>query len=40
VHDLRGREDRRLCRLHLTLMQRMGLAVDRFGDADTPLDLA
>lgn len=40
VHDLRGREDRRLCRLHLAMMQRMGLAVDRFGDADTPLDLA
>ena len=40
VHDLRGQEDRRLCRLHLAMMQRMGLAVDRFGDADTPLDLA
>jgi hypothetical protein len=40
VHDLRGQEDRRLCRLHLAMMQRMGLAVGRFGDADTPLDLA
>ncbi|MFM8704703.1 MAG: DUF1552 domain-containing protein [Planctomycetia bacterium] len=40
VHDLRGQEDRRLCRLHLAMMQRIGLAVDRFGDADTPLDLA
>ena len=40
VHDLREEEDRRLCRLHLAMMQRMGLAVDRFGDADTPLDLA
>jgi len=40
VHDLRGQENRRLCRLHLALMQRMGLAVDRFGDADSPLDLA
>lgn len=39
VHDLRGAEDRRLCRLHLAMMQRMGLIVDRFGDADTPLDL-
>jgi hypothetical protein len=26
--------------LHLALMQRMGMAVDRFGDADLPLDLA
>jgi hypothetical protein len=40
VHDLRGQENRRLCRLHLAMMQRMGLAVDRFGDADAPLDLA
>jgi hypothetical protein len=40
VHDLRGQENRRLCRLHLALMQRMGLAVDRFGDADSPLDLS
>jgi hypothetical protein len=40
VHDLRGQENRRLCRLHLALMQRMGVAVDRFGDADSPLDLA
>lgn len=39
VHDLRSQEDRRLCRLHLAMMQRMGLAVDRFGDADAPLDL-
>jgi len=39
VHDLRGQENRRLCRLHLALMQRMGLAVDRFGDADAPLEL-
>jgi hypothetical protein len=40
VHDFRSQENRRLCRLHLALMQRMGLAVDRFGDADSPLDLA
>jgi len=40
LHDFRGREDRRLCRLYLALMQRMGLSVDRFGDADVPLDLA
>jgi hypothetical protein len=40
VHDRRGQENRRLCRLHLALMQRMGVAVDRFGDADSPLELA
>jgi hypothetical protein len=40
VHDLREAEDRRLCRLHLAAMQRMGMAVDRFGDATTPLELA
>jgi len=39
LHDFRGQQDRRLCRLHLAMMQRMGLEVDRFGDADTPLDL-
>jgi hypothetical protein len=40
VHDLREEENRRLCRLHLAMMQRMGLSVDRFGDAEAPLDLA
>jgi len=40
VHDLASQEDRRLCRLHLAMMQRMGMKVARFGDADTPLDLA
>ncbi len=34
-------ENRKLCRLHLALMERMGVATDRFGDADNPLpDLA
>jgi hypothetical protein len=40
VHDLREEENRRLCRLHLAMMQRMELSVDRFGDAEAPLDLA
>jgi len=40
VHDLASQEDRRLCRLHLAMMQRMGMKVARFGDADTPLELA
>ena len=39
VRDLRQQEDRRLCRLHLAAMQRMGMHVGRFGDADAALDL-
>ncbi len=30
-------ESRKLCRLHLALMERMGVPTDRFGDADNPL---
>jgi hypothetical protein len=33
----RGDENRKLCSLYLALMNRMDLAVDRFGDATTPL---
>lgn len=32
-------EDRRLCSLYLTLLHRMGLAADAFGDTTTPLDI-
>jgi hypothetical protein len=35
--DYSGAEDRRLCRLHLGLMDRMGVRMDRFGDADSAL---
>jgi hypothetical protein len=35
--DFTGREDRKLCRLHLALMDRMGIRLDQFGDADTPM---
>ena len=35
--DYSGAEDRRLCRLHLGLMERMGVRTDRFGDADSAL---
>ena len=34
------KEDRKLCRLHLALMDRMGLHMERFGDAEKALDLA
>ncbi len=32
-----GDENRRMCSLHLSLMDRMGVTLDRFGDATTPL---
>ena len=32
-----GNENRKLCSLYLSLMDRMGVKVDRFGDADTRL---
>jgi hypothetical protein len=35
LHD--GDDKRRLCSLYLSLMDRMGVPLDRFGDADTPL---
>ncbi|MEY2597751.1 MAG: hypothetical protein RLZZ142_10 [Verrucomicrobiota bacterium] len=41
VLDYQADPNRKLCRLHLALMQRMGLQIDRFGDADSALpDLA
>jgi hypothetical protein len=30
-------EERQLCRLHIALMDRMGVKVDRFGDAEKSL---
>ena len=33
----RGDENRKLCSLYLSLMDRMGVKLDRFGDADTRL---
>ncbi len=37
VLDYSTDSNRRLCRLHLALMDRMGVHMDRFGDADTAL---
>jgi hypothetical protein len=34
----KGDEHRKACSLHLTLMDRMGVTVDRFGDATTRLE--
>ena len=34
----RGDDDRKLCGLYLSLMNRMGVKADRFGDATAPLD--
>jgi hypothetical protein len=39
LHDLSGDANRRLCRLHLAMMDRMGVRVERFGDADQALDI-
>jgi Protein of unknown function (DUF1552) len=33
----KGDENRQACRLHLSLMERMGVKLDRFGDATAPL---
>jgi len=35
--DYSGDENRKLCRLHMALMERMGVRTDRFGDADLAL---
>jgi hypothetical protein len=34
-----AKEERKLCRLHLAMMERMGLRLERFGDADKALQL-
>jgi hypothetical protein len=36
-HDLSADPNRKLCRLHIALMDRMGLHVDHFGDAENAL---
>ena len=33
----RGNDNRKLCSLYVSLMQRMGVTIDRFGDATGPL---
>jgi hypothetical protein len=33
-----GDDNRKLCSLYLSIMDRMGVALDRFGDADTRLE--
>jgi hypothetical protein len=35
--DYSKNENRNLCRLHMAVMDRMGLKMNRFGDADTAL---
>ena len=34
----KGNDNRRACSLYLSMMDRMGVKLDRFGDADKPLD--
>jgi hypothetical protein len=36
--DYAGKPNRQLCRLHLSLLDKLGLRPGRFGDADQPLD--
>lgn len=38
VLDYTDKENRRLCRLHLSLLDRMGVTQERFGDADSRID--
>ena len=38
-HDLSQESNRKLCRLHLALMDRMGLRLQHFGDAETALQI-
>jgi hypothetical protein len=35
--DYLGKSDRQMCRLYLSLMDKMGVRLDRFGDATSPL---
>jgi hypothetical protein len=34
-----GDDNRKLCSLHLSIMDRMGVKLPRFGDADTRLEI-
>ena len=36
--DYSNNPDRQMCRLYLSMMDKMGVRLDRFGDADKPLD--
>ena len=35
--DYSGKSDRQMCRLYLSMMHKMGVQLDRFGDAEQPL---
>ena len=36
--DYRAAPDRQMCRLYLSMMDKMGVRLEKFGDADKPLD--
>ena len=36
--DYLGQSDRQMCRLYLSMMKKMGVHMDAFGDATKPLD--
>ena len=37
ILDYRGAQNRQACRLYLSMMEKMGVALPRFGDAESPL---
>jgi hypothetical protein len=37
VLDYRGKANRQMCRLYLSMMAKMGVKLDKFGDAIEPL---
>jgi hypothetical protein len=37
VLDYKAQPDRQMCRLYLSIMKKMGVHLDTFGDATTPL---
>jgi hypothetical protein len=39
VLDYRQDPNRQMCRLYLSMMEKMGLKLDRFGDASSKLDI-
>jgi hypothetical protein len=38
VLDYRDKPERQMCRLYLSMMEKCGVRMERFGDADKPLE--
>jgi hypothetical protein len=39
VLDYRGESNRQMCRLYMSIMDKMGLKVDQFGDATEKIEI-